>query len=284
MLSSDILQAMSDRDLRVRAHALATQLKDACTDPPVLAAAGAGLEADPDVAGALRHGSFDGTHEHPHADGSGGVHHHAHSHEQSATHDHAHSVTQAGATPGPATTTEGSADVEFSDEQMAGIRKALGKNDGDAITSAEVIAALTAVPAPAGVLDASSGVETPELSEGTYLVDAEIIKQWQNAAAAGLAASRQLVIRERDTILAAAVAAGKFPQARLPHYEMMWDRDPDGTRKHVETLASGLVPMRGPVGQNPNYDPDMGGDFEGQSAYRELYPEDAGTPAAGYRR
>jgi hypothetical protein len=64
----------------------------------------------------------------------------------------------------------------------------------------------------------------------------------------------------------------------------MWDRDPDGTRKHVGALAAGLVPMTGPRGTAFGGDPDMPGDFAEQAAYRELYPEDAATPGIGNRR
>lgn len=285
-----------DDDVQGVYNHLARHLTDADLTPPELASGGApqilpaggttddsALEDDPDVAGALRHGSFDGEHEHPHADGSGGVHHHMHSHAGTGLHDHAHDDDAQAGAPAPPTT--GRAEMEFSDEQMAGIRKALGKKDDEEITAAELAEAMTGVSAaaPAGVIRAGA-VETPDISDGTYLVDGLIIKDWQERAKAGDFAVRELHIAERNTILAAAVAAGKFPQSRLPHYEQMWDKDPDGTRKHVDTLAAGLVPMVGPVGSNPNYDPDLPGDFEGQSAYRQLYPEDAGTPGVGNRR
>ena len=177
--------------------------------------------------------------------------------------------------------------MEFSDEQLAGIRQALGKKDGEDISAAEVAEGLTRMAAaagtPAGVITAAApDADTPEISDGTYLVDGAIIKDWQNRAVAGDFAARQLVVRERDTVLAAAVAKGKFPQSRLEHYERMWDKDPDGARKHVESLAAGLVPMAA-TGSNPGYDPDMGGDFAEQAAYRQLYPEDVGTPSIGSR-
>jgi hypothetical protein len=246
------------------------------------------LEDDPDVEGGQRHGSFTGEHEHPHSDGAGGTHFHAHSHAGTGTHDHAHTGAEAGS-PAPTTTaagtpaaTEGRADMEFSDEQMAGIRKALGKKDDEAVTPDEVIEAMSKI-AGAPVIDAAAP-ETPVLSDGTYLVDSEIIKGWRDRAAAGDHAVQELAIRERDTVLGAAVAQGKFPQSRLGHYQTMWDRDPDGTRKHVGALAAGLVPMTGPRGTAFGGDPDMPGDFAEQAAYRELYPEDAATPGIGNRR
>jgi hypothetical protein len=277
---------------------LSKHLTDADLEPPELAAAPqilpAGgtvllpLEDDPDAAGAQRHGAFTGEHEHPHADGSGGSHYHPHSHVGSGLHDHAHTGAEAG-TPAPTTTeagapaaTEGRADMEFSDEQMAGIRKALGKKDDEEVTPGEVIEAMSKI-AGATQIDAAAP-ETPVLSDGTYLVDSEIIKGWRDRAAAGDHAVAELAVRERDTVLGAAVAQGKFPQSRLEHYQTMWNRDPDGTRKHVGALAAGLVPMDGPRGSNFGGDPDMPGDFAEQKAYRDLYGDDDRTPGIGVRR
>ena len=127
----------------------------------------------------------------------------------------------------------------------------------------------------APVIDASAP-ETPVVSDGTYLVDSSIIEDWRNRAQAGDAAVRELSVRERDGVLAAAVMDGKFPQARMEHYQKMWDKDPDGTRRHVNDLAAGLVPMVGPIGTNPGWDPDLPGDFDAQAAYKRMYPEDAG--------
>jgi hypothetical protein len=272
---------------------LAGHLTDADLTPPELTAAAPEpgpepgpepelvLTPDPDVAGAMRHGAYTGEHEHPHA-GGGGFHMHKHGHQGDGRHDHAHEDdTQAGAQA--AATTGRNAHVDFTDEQMAALRKALGKKDDEDVTPDEVNAALTRVTS-AGVIDAAAP-ETPALSEGTYLVDGLIIQDWRNRALAGDEAVRTLTIKERDGILAAAVAAGKFPMARLEHYQTMWDKDPDGARKHVESLAAGLVPVgTGPMGRNPGWDPDMPGDFAEQDAYRKMYPEGDATPGIGMRR
>ena len=71
-------------------------------------------------------------------------------------------------------------------------------------------------------------------------------------------------------MLASAVRDGKFPQSRLEHYQTRWNHDPDGTRTEITHLASGMVPVGGPLG-TPGIDPDMPGDFEEQQAYRRLY-------------
>jgi hypothetical protein len=277
--------SIPDADVQGVYNHLAKHLTDADLEAPELNAAAAALEADPDVEGAQRHGAFSGEHEHPHADGNGGTHYHLHTHSGSGRHDHAHAGTPAPTEAGAPAQTERAADMEFSTDQLAGIRKALGKKDDDPLTAEEIVTAMGGLAAPPLPSEVAAGApETPALSDGTYLVDVEIIRDWQQRAVAGDHAVRQLTIRERDTVLASAVAAGKFPLSRLPHYEAMWDKDPDGTRNHVESLASGLVPMAGPTGSNPAYDPEMGGDFEGQSAYRQLYPEDDRTASIGNRR
>jgi hypothetical protein len=284
-----------DDDVQGVYNHLARHLTDSGAEPPELAAAATEitpapgpillpLEDDPDVAGSQRHGAFTGEHEHPHSDGSGGSHYHLHSHTGSGTHDHAHIGTEAGApAPTPAGApahTEGAADMEFSDDQMAVFRKALGKADGEEFTAAELVEAMSKVQA-APTIDAAAP-ETPVVLDGTFLVDGEIIRDWRDRAAAGDQAVRDLAVRERDTVLAAACGVGKFPQSRMEHYKTMWDRDPDGTRKHVDALAAGLVPMDGPRGANFSGDPDMPGDYAEQKAYRDLYGDD--TASAGNRR
>ena len=130
--------SIPDADVQGVYSHLAGHLSDADLTPPELTgggdteAAALVLEPDPDLEGAIRHGAHDGEHEHPHADGSGGVHHHMHSHTGSGRHDHAHTTTQAdpdadAAQAGATGTTGRSPSVDFNEEQMAGIRKALGK-------------------------------------------------------------------------------------------------------------------------------------------------------------
>ena len=234
------------------------------------------------------HGAFDGEHNHPHSafgsQGDDDTHEHTHRHANDAVHKHVHDPVSAAPDRAPAASTNqgGSSDVEFTAEEMAAIRQRLGKNDGEEVSHADIAAALTAGPPPAPVA-ASAGtgtgdegpVDVPQIGDGAYLVDGDILRDYQQRALAGDHAVRRLHVSERDQILAEAIRAGKFPQARLEHYQAMWDRDPDGTRNYVEAMASGLVPMGPALGNNPGYDPDLPGDFEGQSAYRDLYPDDA---------
>jgi len=162
---------------------------------------------------------------------------------------------------------------------MAVIRRRLGKSDGEPVSADEIAAAMDVPRAPVA---ASAGgpaddgtVTVPTIADGTYLVDGDILKRYQERALAGDRAVRAMHVGERDQILAAAVHDGKFPQARKEYFERLWDKDPDGTRSLVKSLASGLVPMD-PVGSNGEFatDPDMAADFDAQKAYRTLYPDD----------
>jgi hypothetical protein len=240
---------------------------------------GAGDPTSSDYKGGMTHPPFTGKHAHPHAaygdQGDDDGHDHMHTHDNDSMHDPGGQASPH--THGPkASSTEGESDMEFSAEQLAGIRLRLGKRPGDEISGADIAAAITQAPQFAAAAGAGvDGGAVPEVGDGAYLVDGSVIREWQQRAAAGDHAVNRLRVSERDTVLASAMEEGKFPQARLDHYKSMWDRDPDGTRRYVDTLASGFVVPMGGKGTNGAFDPDMGGDFEGQDAYRTLYPEDA---------
>jgi peptidoglycan hydrolase-like protein with peptidoglycan-binding domain len=258
------------------------------------AAAAAG---DPEgmVEAAGNHGPYDGEHTHPHSafgdQGGDATHDHAHRHTNDAVHQHVHQEPAAASAASTQQGGDSGMGYEFTDEEMTAIRSRLGIKDGDPVTSGQIAAAFRAPPAPVAAAAAGQGgdgpVQVPEITDGTYLVDGDILRGYQQRAIAGDHAVRAMHVAERDTVLAAAVSAGKFAQARLDHFKGLWDRDPDGTRTLVASLAAGLVPMGGPVGSNGDfvYDPDLG-DFEAQDAYRSLYPDDApggSTSAPGVR-
>ena len=279
-------------DLITAAEAIADQLMEllGIPDPDDLAAAAAGENVadwpvedqtgdDVEAAG-TGHAACDATHTHPHpAFGSQGgdqTHTHEHSHSGDAVHDHAHAPAAAS---GPADE-RNRREMEFSPEQLGAIRAKLGKPDDYEVTAADIAATFTN--ATTVTASAAGGDDLPQITDGTYLVDGEILRGYQTEAAAGRAAANRLRINERDQILAEAVRVGKFSRARLPHFETLWDSDPEGARRVVDALAAGLVPMNGAVG-TPGNDPDMPGvDFDDTQAYAKLYPED--VAAARQRR
>ena len=265
-------------------------------DPPDSIKAAAGDSEAVEAGPGPKHGNYKGRHSHPHfATGDQGddeTHEHVHSHDGDDSHDHAHDTQAAAQQAAASTETGGDLDMgfEFTHDQMAAIRQRLGKADGEPVT-ADDIAATMATPRAPVVAAAAGGsdtadVQVPQISDGTYLVDGDILRGYQERAVAGDRAVHALHLAERDTILASAVADGKFAQARKPHFETLWDKDPEGTRKLVDKLAPGLIPMAS-VGSAGEFagDPDLPGDFEAQRAYLDLYPEDrpGGAPATGVR-
>ena len=244
-----------------------------------------------EAAGDGGHGPHTGEHTHAHAaygtQGDDETHEHMHRHTNDAVHQHAHDPVSSAA-PAAATTQEGGghSDMEFTNQHMAAIRRRLGKSETDPVTPDEVVAAMEVPRAPtiaaAAAGEAGDGpVEVPQIADGTYLVDGEILREYQKRAMAGDRAVHTLHVAERDTILASAIVEGKFAQSRRDHFKALWDRDPDGTRKLVASLAPNLVPMVA-AGSNGEFsaDPDMPGDFEQQAAYRALYGDDDKARAA----
>jgi peptidoglycan hydrolase-like protein with peptidoglycan-binding domain len=297
--------------LVVAAEALVDQLMDKLgiydpddTDSDTSAAAepdedgGEGVAAAGDTVHEPIHGNFDGSHSHPHraygTQGSDETHEHKHTHSGDGRHDHAHAETQAAA-DAAATQEEGNPGMgyEFTTAQMAAIRARLGKQEGEEVAAGDIAAVFGAPQPPWPVQAAAAGtsgdgpVEVPVIADGVHLVEANILRKYQEEALAGQRAVRAMHVAQRDGILAAAIKDGKFAQSRLEHFQTLWDRDPDGTRKLVASLAGGLVPMAA-VGSNGDWasDPDMPGDFDAQRAYRDLYPEDTQggvSPAPGVR-
>ncbi len=88
--------------------------------------------------------------------------------------------------------------------------------------------------APAGSVAAAAGA---------VLVDPAQLAQLQADASAGrLALTRQIEAEDR-TVLSAAVASGKFPPARVPHFAALLKADREGTTALIEQLAENVVPI-----------------------------------------
>lgn len=111
----------------------------------------------------------------------------------------------------------------------------------DEVKAALVTAGFAAPPPTVGNSDQILAANA--VKAGLITIDPAQLEQYQHGMVRAAALAKRLEVQERDTVIATAVKAGKFPPARREHYERLWDADPDGTRGLVESLAPGLVPV-----------------------------------------
>lgn len=133
--------------------------------------------------------------------------------------------------------------IEVTDEDLAALRTQLGRPADAELTGAEILAAIK--DRDEKVTQASAKVSAAaEADRGMVRVDAAQWAQTQEAAKAGQEARAEQKRQHRDTVIKAAVADGKFPPARVEHWQRLWDADPEGTEQTIATLAAGLVPLK----------------------------------------
>jgi hypothetical protein len=143
--------------------------------------------------------------------------------------------------------------VEFSEAQLAELRKTLGLADDAEMTPERVLQA-------SGVL-AEHKAEITAAGPNTIVIDASVWTDMQNRIKRGEEARRVQLETERDTTLTAAMAAGKFPPARLTQWQKVWASDPEGTRDLIASLTPGLVPVS-EIGYPGDPDAYNGGEFD----------------------
>jgi hypothetical protein len=83
----------------------------------------------------------------------------------------------------------------------------------------------------------------PVVADGTVAVDAETFRELQVAASRGATAADELAAQRRDRTIGEAIKAGKFAPARRPHYEKLYESDPEGTTQLLASLEPGAVPV-----------------------------------------
>ena len=113
----------------------------------------------------------------------------------------------------------------------------------------------------------AEGTAASAANAGAVLVDKDVFATLQRDAAMGRQAFERQRITDRDTFLHAAVTNGKFAPARLQHWQNAWEKDPEGTKAAVDSLAAGLIPV-GQVGIVSNEEGDTGPAYPAQ-----LFPE-----------
>jgi hypothetical protein len=101
---------------------------------------------------------------------------------------------------------------------------------------------------------------------GVVTVDESILKTLQESARRGDLAFAEMQKNRRDSVISAAIEAGKFAPSRKGDFERLWKADPTGTEATIDGLAPGLVPIHasGYAGTES---------FETDTAFYGLYPE-----------
>jgi hypothetical protein len=185
---------------------------------------------------AAMHDPYTGTHSHGHpANGSQGgdaTHEHEHTHSGDADHGHSHASAA-----GP--TQKGVSKVDFTDEQNKALRAALGLKEDDELTPELIAAGTGKLAEQAAAKLAASGALPP----GVITVDKEAWEGLNKRVEDGEAYQRRQAVKERDTVIAAAIKAGKFSKARSEEWARNWDLNPEGTRAILAGLKPNVVPV-----------------------------------------
>ena len=82
---------------------------------------------------------------------------------------------------------------------------------------------------------------SPTLPDGVVTIDRATLDDLRRNAALGAAAHERQRVADRDAVIAAAMADGKFAPARKDHWTKAWEADPEGTRATLASLEPGLV-------------------------------------------
>ena len=184
----------------------------------------------------MSHGACSTTHAHGHsAYGSqGGDASHSHRHNHSGDNDHNHSHANAGAGK-----RKGS-DVEFTADQTAALRKALCVDEENDLDAETLVAATAKLREQA---DAKVAASKRQLPPGVITVEEDVWKNTLKKVEAAEKFRQRTLDNERDEVIDQAVRSGKFSASRKPHWQRVWDADPNGTREIIAGLTPNVVPV-----------------------------------------
>lgn len=177
------------------------------------------------------------------------------------------------ASAGGSTHTEGGSAVSFSDEAATTMRQKLGLPES--ADEATILAALDEALAERAEPAAAS---TPQIPEGTVLVDQAIWDQTQKNAAAGAGAAKTLAVQERDRVINQALKDGKIAATSRDKFVEAWDKDAVATRAILDSLTPGVVPTSG-VGHESE-PAVLGADIEVSEAELNAFGASLGLNAA----
>lgn len=159
---------------------------------------------------------------------------------------------------GSVNTSERGSAVAFTAEQLTNMRQDLGlAEDADEAT---IVAALSEalsehadppaspsappVQPVAEVIPQPSSAQPPAPAKpGTMVIDSSAWDAQQERIQRLEAQDAKRRRDERDSVIASAVAEGKFHADRSEHWARLWDADPEGTRQILDGLTRGVVPL-----------------------------------------
>lgn len=98
-------------------------------------------------------------------------------------------------------------------------------------------------PSPEGEQQPIPTETNPDASASTMTIDKGTLEDLQRKASAGQAVADRVAREDREKVVDNAIAAGKFPPARRQHWLGLMEKDPDGTKETIASLAPGLVPV-----------------------------------------
>ncbi|MEV4287360.1 hypothetical protein AB0K40_17790 [Nonomuraea bangladeshensis] len=129
-------------------------------------------------------------------------------------------------------------DMQFSDEQAAKLRAALGLPEGSDLDPAQLLDGVEKLAA-----SESSPGKTPKNTPGTITVDRQVWDDQQKRIAKleNIAAAQQR--NERERMVDDAIRAGKFAPSRRDHWLRVAEADPKGTAELLAGLTPGVVPV-----------------------------------------
>lgn len=206
----------------------------AASDPPWMN--GDNKTGDKNNASMTTHGAYTGKHSHPHdandAQGGDATHAHAHTHSGDGTHAHTHAAAT--------TNRKDGSTVDFTDEQQASLRIALGLGEYDELTPGDLVEATAKLRESA---DAKVSAASRALPPGVVQVSQEVWDGIQRKVDASERFRAKVQRDERDEVVDKAIRDGKFSSASRTQWVRLWDGDPEGTRDTLATLKKNVVPV-----------------------------------------
>lgn len=111
-----------------------------------------------------------------------------------------------------------------------------------------------------GLANGATQPSQPQVGDdGIVRLDRSAYDTLVAGAQAGTAALARFETTEDEAFLQDALKQGKFPPARLAHWQAAMKADREGTRQVIDSLAAGLVPVE-EQGTQPNTFADTGGE------------------------